>query len=492
MTTIAALPASPQAIADADLLVIDQVVSAVLTTYKAPASKLRTYLLNGASGLVVSNGTTLAAATIGTGVSLNAGNTLLNTGVLTFGAVAGAVVLGANLSMTGQTLEVSVPATGVTSFGAATGAVVLGANLSMTGQTLEVSGTGVASFGAATGAIVLGANLSMTGQTLEVSVPATGVTNFGTDTGSITISTGLQEITGSLSLKPATTLALGGMVAGSGTTIDAGGTLSVATGAGGVSSFGGATGSITVVAPLVESSGSLTLSIGNQLAISSSTLAVTATPTFTSEIVTGTISAGTLLQLVDSTSSGSIAAATNTALQLVGANNSSAGLELVNFGSPSASNQASIYFRGTAGTRATPLAAASGQRMGRFCAGSYDGTVWNNTAGSIAFQATEAWTGSARGTQITFTTTTTGSTSQTTYSFKDGNLTVPGNVVANSVTLAGAPAAGVVYSTGSSLAAATLSGASLSGGTLTVTGFTGATFLQAMAALSTGPEIGAF
>src|ERR1035437_8294360 len=82
MTAVSGLPSAPNAVGAADMLVIDQLVSAVLSTYRTTPAALRTFLLNGASGLVVSNGTTLAAATIGAGISLNAGGTLLNTGIL--------------------------------------------------------------------------------------------------------------------------------------------------------------------------------------------------------------------------------------------------------------------------------------------------------------------------------------------------------------------------------------------------------------------------
>src|ERR1035437_10385340 len=137
MTTVAALPASPQAIVDADLLVIDQVVSAVLTTYKVTALKARQYVVANAgvsAGMVASNGTSLEATTLagnlaftqagatgtltspapiqGTGITVsNAGgtSTITNAGVLSFGAATGAIFLGANLSMTGQTLEVPEP-----------------------------------------------------------------------------------------------------------------------------------------------------------------------------------------------------------------------------------------------------------------------------------------------------------------------------------------------------------------------------------------------
>ena len=88
-----------------------------------------------ASGLVISDGTVLATATLGAGLGLSGGTTLSNTGVLSFGGDAGTIHIGAGLSEASNTLS----NTGVLSIGGATGALVLGTNLSLSGNTLDAS-----------------------------------------------------------------------------------------------------------------------------------------------------------------------------------------------------------------------------------------------------------------------------------------------------------------------------------------------------------------
>ena len=58
--------------------------------------------------------------------------------------------------------------TGVSSLGGQTGAIILGSNLSMSGNTLNAVFSGVTSFGSETGSITVGSGLSMTGKTLSV------------------------------------------------------------------------------------------------------------------------------------------------------------------------------------------------------------------------------------------------------------------------------------------------------------------------------------
>ena len=455
MTTVAALPASPQAIVDADLLVIDQVVSAVLTTYKVTALKARQYVVANAgvsAGMVASNGTSLEATTL-------AGNLAFTQAGATGTLTSPAPIQGTGITVSNAGGTSTITNAGVLSFGAATGAIVLGANLSMTGQTLEVAEP--------LAAIAAGdflANTTTASAAPTATALATLTAGTGLSGGPFTAATG-----GTLSVAAATTAALGSVISGSGTTIDAGGTLSVAVGAGGVSSLGGATGSITVSTGLSESFGNLTVKhattatlggiiVGSGLAVDAgATLSLTTTPTFASEIVTGTISSGPLLELLDSSSAGSVTAVSGTAMQIVGANSTSTGFDIVNVGS--SGSAPSLYMRAATGTRASPAAVANNQQLGLLNVRGHDGTTWlTGNVGQMAFNATENWTYTAHGTNFVLTVTAAGGVTTKKYTFAEGNLSVPGNVVANSVTLGGGSVTSVVAGTGMTAGTITAAG----------------------------------
>lgn len=126
---------------------------------------------------VLSLGTVTGAIPLGGGISFNGGGSLINSGVLAVGAAAGSIVLGPNLALTGQTLNVTGVGSGtVTALTAGTAITLTPTTITSTGT---INNTGVTAVGAASGAIVLGTNLSLTGQTLNATggaaVPAAGV-----------------------------------------------------------------------------------------------------------------------------------------------------------------------------------------------------------------------------------------------------------------------------------------------------------------------------
>jgi microcystin-dependent protein len=155
---------------------------------------------------------TVTTLTSGTGITLTPSTitstgTINNTGVITFGAAAGAIALGSNLSMSGQTLEVSAPGTGTVT------SVTAGAGLS--GGPITGAGTlansGVLAVGATAGSIVLGANLSMTGQTLEVAGFGSGtITSLAAGSGITLTPSTITTGAGTISLSAPLSLALGG------------------------------------------------------------------------------------------------------------------------------------------------------------------------------------------------------------------------------------------------------------------------------------------
>ncbi len=125
--------------------------------------------------------------------------------VTSLGTKKGDILLGTNLTMTGQTLNAAggeVPSNvvttdniasyAVTSFGTQKGDIVTGTNLSMTGKTVNASFTlpsnvittgnigtyAVTAFGGAKGNILTGTNISVTGQTVNVASP--DLSNYAT------------------------------------------------------------------------------------------------------------------------------------------------------------------------------------------------------------------------------------------------------------------------------------------------------------------------
>jgi hypothetical protein len=205
---------------------------------------------------------------------------------------------------------------------------------------------------------------------------------------------------------------------------------------------------------------------------------VTTTPTFASETLTGTISAGPLLTLID-ISSTAVTPRANTAMQIVGKDGGASRLEIVSFGTATFPD---TLFRGAAGTSASPTAVHLNQSIGQFTFSGYDGSAFNTTQGTVTFIATENWvSGSNLGLKAQIVVNNTGTTTQSTYTFKDGNLAVPGaTLTVGGTEVALVPGAGLVSSNGTILEDTTIVGGTWSGGTLTVTGVSNA-FLLSMA-----------
>ena len=129
-----------------------------------------------AAGLVSSDGTIFEATTLGAGLGWASG-TLTNTGVITFGGTGGPIVLGAKLSMTGNTLEVGAGAGGVVSVGGAAGTIGTTGNISVVSNTLTLAGMAaevipaaalVYSTGTHIAAAAVSADFSFTGGTLSL------------------------------------------------------------------------------------------------------------------------------------------------------------------------------------------------------------------------------------------------------------------------------------------------------------------------------------
>lgn len=263
MTKINDLPSAPNAIGTADLFVLDQVVAAVLGTYKADGTALRTFVQSNlgtvafeampAAGFVYSTGTHLAQGHIGAGLTLDGTtHTLANTGVL-------ALVQGTGMSITGTVASETITNAGVLSF---------------TQGTITTVGT-----------MTVGANITLNaGGTLSAASPGAGtVTSVVGGTG---LSGGTITSAGTLAVTAATTAALGGIIAGANTTINVGGTLSVAApGTGSVTSIiagsglGGGTittsGTFTNAGVLAIAATTGSIVLGTHLAMSGQTLDTT-------------------------------------------------------------------------------------------------------------------------------------------------------------------------------------------------------------------------
>jgi hypothetical protein len=230
----------------------------------------------------------------------------MNSGTVTsIDSASGAILIAQPLTRSGQTLSVrtatssllgaviagsgtTIDVGGTLTVGASVTTIVEGAGISVVnGNT--VSNTGVLSLDTATGAITIGPGLTRTGQQLQVRsatttqlgsviVPATGglsvtsgtLTNAGVislagGTGTLTLGTGIARSGQAINLQPATTAALGGIIAGSGLTIDGAGTLTTSGGGGGGITSAGLTftGGLLSVAnsPLTGAGGTLAMTV---------------------------------------------------------------------------------------------------------------------------------------------------------------------------------------------------------------------------------------
>jgi hypothetical protein len=68
-----------------------------------------------------------------------------------------------------------------------------------------------------------------------------------------------------------------------------------------------------------------------------------------------------------------------------------------------------VLLRGSNGTVAAPTAITSGSVLGRLSFNGYDGAAWSDMTTGVAGIASENWSGSARGTRLSFTVTPNGS-----------------------------------------------------------------------------------
>ena len=118
-----------------------------------------------AGGVVISNGTSLAPATLGSGLTLSSG-TLSAAGNWSAAAVN---TLGTGITVNAGTISATGTA-GVTSLGGATGAIAAGAGITVSAGTISATGTaGVSSIGGTSGAITLGTGLAIASGTLSAS-----------------------------------------------------------------------------------------------------------------------------------------------------------------------------------------------------------------------------------------------------------------------------------------------------------------------------------
>lgn len=310
MTQISALPVAANAVGTADVFVLDQIDSGTLTTTQVSAANVRTFMQANlgtvafeampAAGLVRSTGTHLATATLEAGLSLDAGGSLYNTGVLSIGGVPGAILLGTGLSMSGQSLEVS--GTGIVQIGTMTGpTITLGPGMTQTGETLEgilaqsgslgmitMSGSGIPYSATGTGTftdLVLGQGLqNSTGTLLNVGIVAVGSYGGGFGSNTITLGAGgTINVGGTLSFSGTGVAAI---TAGTGISITGTDTINNS----GILQFGTDTGAIVINAPLHEASNTLSLNVGAGVAVTSNTLVnsgVLAIGTITGDVVLG-------------------------------------------------------------------------------------------------------------------------------------------------------------------------------------------------------------
>jgi hypothetical protein len=414
---------------------------------------------SGTITLDVASGSHLGGIIAGANTTINAGGTLSvaapGTGTVT-SVVAGSGLGGGTITSTGTLTNA-----GVIQFGTDTGTIAMGAGVSEASGTL--SNSGVLLFGGLSGTVVLGTHLSASGQTINASgglaAPSAGlVYSDGTILGAVSPLIGLNYVTGALAINYGTGLSIT-----SNTLVNAG-----------VLSFGAATGAVVLGTNLAMSGQTLTVGAGagdlgtvtsivagNQLTggaiTAAGTIAVSTTPTFASETLTGTISAGPLLTLID-ISSTAVTPRSNTALQLVGHDAISTRIEMVTFGTAASSG---VLQRGAAGTSATPTAVQLNQIIGSSSFSGYDGSSFVTTQGKLQFTATENWvSGSNLGMEAQIVVNNTGTTTQSTYTFKDGNLTVP---------------VGVISGTGTTTAVAGAATLNKNGGVVTSEGLTAAT-----------------
>lgn len=303
----------------------------------------------------------------------------------------------------------------------------------------------VYSTGSALADATMGAGVSFTSGTLD----NTGVLSLDTATGALLIGAGLQRSSQTFSVKPATTAAIGGIIAGANTTIDGGGTLSVAapgTGtltqviAAGVLSGGTITGSGTV--GLAVSTG-LTLASAGTIAVAPATtadlggvipganvtinsggtisVAAPGTGTVTAVVAGANLTGGTI------TSTGTVALAaaitiTDTTAKLVLDRNTGGTLDtlgsiyLHNVGADGVNVKEVIdgfaavpqyIVRRADGTRASKTTIQSGDTLGLFGAAGYDGTNYSfggatsaNMQAGMAAVAVQNWTTAAHGVNL--------------------------------------------------------------------------------------------
>jgi hypothetical protein len=264
-----------------------------------------------------------------------------DTSVATTAFVAAAVtaipVSGGGITNTGGTLSNA----GVLSVDTATGAILIGAGLQRTTQTLSVKPATVSTLGGviAGGGITINAGGTISAAAGGGGGTVTGIT-AGTGLTANTVAGGTITAAGTLAVSPATTLALGGIIAGGGTTINAGGTLSVSGG-------GGMTG------PIVAGTG---LTGGT----------ITTTGTIGLAAATGAVIGGVITGAGITNTSGTISATTGTVTSVVAGTGLTGG---------------TITATGTVG-----LAAATASVIG----GVITGANVNNTAGTISVAAIPA------------------------------------------------------------------------------------------------------
>jgi hypothetical protein len=279
----------------------------------------------------------LPAGTVAITAAPGDADTSVATTAFVSAAVTAIPVSGGGITNTGGTLSNA----GVLSVDTATGAILIGAGLQRTTQTLSVKPATVSTLGGviAGGGITINAGGTISAAAGGGGGTVTGIT-AGTGLTANTVAGGTITAAGTLAVSPATTLALGGIIAGGGTTINAGGTLSVSGG-------GGMTG------PIVAGTG---LTGGT----------ITTTGTIGLAAATGAVIGGVITGAGITNTSGTISATTGTVTSVV------AGTGL------------------TGGTSTAPgtvgLAAATASVIG----GVITGANVNNTAGTISVAAIPA------------------------------------------------------------------------------------------------------
>jgi len=120
----------------------------------------------------------------------------------------------------------------------------------------------------------------------------------------------------------------------------------------------------------------------------------------------GTASPGTTL-VINKNASVAPTPLTGSLLQVLNADSTSSGMEVVAIGS---GIQPIFNFRRSFGTGASLSAVISGGNLGLIQGSGYDGTSWSNPQVSLSMNAAETWTSTAHGTIATISTTPIGST----------------------------------------------------------------------------------